>query len=113
MNPSDVLDNVAYARAHNTDHQGKLLVQATAMLAESRFVTCWFTFCARHAFVDTLLLSSIRPPLCIGRTTAVEQNCQPGKCTLLDSCALSCALLMSLVWPLSSPIRCPNVLTAP
>eukprot|EP00456_Euglypha_rotunda_P028779 TRINITY_DN22693_c0_g1_i13.p1 TRINITY_DN22693_c0_g1~~TRINITY_DN22693_c0_g1_i13.p1 ORF type:complete len:296 (-),score=37.65 TRINITY_DN22693_c0_g1_i13:276-1163(-) len=37
LNPQDVLDNVAYARAYNTDHQSKLLVQAAAMLAESRY----------------------------------------------------------------------------
>ncbi|KAF2897652.1 hypothetical protein ILUMI_08519 [Ignelater luminosus] len=33
----DVLDNIAYARAYNTDHQMKLLVQAAAMMAESRY----------------------------------------------------------------------------
>jgi DNA repair protein RAD51 len=32
-----VLDNVAYARAHNTEHQQQLLLQAAGMLAESRF----------------------------------------------------------------------------
>ncbi|XP_023257750.1 DNA repair protein RAD51 homolog B-like, partial [Seriola lalandi dorsalis] len=32
---SDVLDNVAYARAFNTDHQTQLLYQASAMMAES------------------------------------------------------------------------------
>lgn len=37
LNPTDVLDNVAYARAYNSDHQSKLLIQASAMLAESRF----------------------------------------------------------------------------
>lgn len=37
LNPQDVLDNVAYARAFNTDHQTKLLIQASAMLAESRY----------------------------------------------------------------------------
>lgn len=37
MNSDDVLDNVAYARAHNTEHQQQLLVQAAAMMAESRF----------------------------------------------------------------------------
>ncbi|XP_046658363.1 DNA repair protein RAD51 homolog A [Homalodisca vitripennis] len=34
---SDVLDNVAYARAYNTDHQTQLLIQASAMMAESRY----------------------------------------------------------------------------
>lgn len=37
LNPTDVLDNVAYARAYNSDHQLKLLVQASAMLSESRY----------------------------------------------------------------------------
>lgn len=37
LNPTDVLDNVAYARAYNSDHQTKLLIQASAMLAESRY----------------------------------------------------------------------------
>ena len=34
---NDVLDNVAYARAHNTDHQNTLLVAAAGMMSESRF----------------------------------------------------------------------------
>lgn len=37
LNPEDVLDNVAYARAHNTEHQQQLLLSAAAMMAESRF----------------------------------------------------------------------------
>jgi len=37
LDPEKVLDNVAYARAYNTDHQMQLLVQCSAMLAESRF----------------------------------------------------------------------------
>jgi DNA repair protein RAD51 len=37
LNPSDVLDNVAYARAYNSDHQTQLLVQCSAMLSESRY----------------------------------------------------------------------------
>jgi DNA repair protein RAD51 len=37
LNPTDVLDNVAYARAYNSDHQTKLLIQASAMLTESRY----------------------------------------------------------------------------
>ncbi|KAL8293521.1 hypothetical protein RQP46_000222 [Phenoliferia psychrophenolica] len=37
MNGEDVLDNVAYARAYNADHQTSLLIQAGAMMAESRF----------------------------------------------------------------------------
>lgn len=33
---AEVLDNVAYARAYNTDHQTNLLIQASAMMTESR-----------------------------------------------------------------------------
>lgn len=37
MTGNEVLDNVAYARAYNTDHQTHLLIQAGAMMAESRY----------------------------------------------------------------------------
>lgn len=37
LNAQDVLDNVAYARAHNTEHQQQLLFSAAAMMTESRF----------------------------------------------------------------------------
>lgn len=37
LNGEEVLDNVAYARAYNSDHQSSLLIQASAMMAESRF----------------------------------------------------------------------------
>jgi len=37
LSGNDVLDNVATARAYNTDHQTQLLIQASAMMAESRY----------------------------------------------------------------------------
>lgn len=37
LSGADVLDNVAYARAYNSDHQSQLLLQASAMMAESRY----------------------------------------------------------------------------
>ncbi|CCH45195.1 DNA repair protein [Wickerhamomyces ciferrii] len=37
LNEDDALDNVAYARAYNADHQLQLLNQAAAMMSESRF----------------------------------------------------------------------------
>jgi DNA repair protein RAD51 len=37
LNPDDVMDNIAYARAYNSDHQLKLLTQASAMMAESHY----------------------------------------------------------------------------
>uniref|UniRef100_A0A7N0V1K5 DNA repair protein RAD51 homolog n=1 Tax=Kalanchoe fedtschenkoi TaxID=63787 RepID=A0A7N0V1K5_KALFE len=37
LNGADVLENVAYARAYNTDHQSRLLVEAASMMVETRF----------------------------------------------------------------------------
>lgn len=37
MNGEDVLNNVAYARAHNTAHQSELLMQAAGMMTDARF----------------------------------------------------------------------------
>ena len=37
LNGQDVLDNVAVARAYNSDHQTKLLLDAAAMMSEQRF----------------------------------------------------------------------------
>lgn len=37
LDPNEVMDNIAYARAYNTDHQAQLLVTASAMMAESRY----------------------------------------------------------------------------
>jgi DNA repair protein RAD51 len=37
LNSADVLENVAYARAYNSEHQLQLLNQAAAMMAESRY----------------------------------------------------------------------------
>ena len=37
LDEQKVLDNVAYARAHNVDQQNKLLVQAAALMVENKF----------------------------------------------------------------------------
>lgn len=37
MNGADVLENVAYARAYNTDHQSRLLLDAASMMIGTRF----------------------------------------------------------------------------
>lgn len=37
LDANEVMDNIAYARAYNTDHQSQLLVAASAMMAESRY----------------------------------------------------------------------------
>lgn len=36
LNGEEVLDNVAYARAYNADHQQQLLTNASALMSESR-----------------------------------------------------------------------------
>ena len=37
LDAEKVMDNVAFARAHNTDQQNKLLMQAAALMCENRF----------------------------------------------------------------------------
>ncbi|KAI8972018.1 Rad51-domain-containing protein [Mycotypha africana] len=37
LNAEETLDNIAVARAYNTDHQAQLLIQAAAMMTEARF----------------------------------------------------------------------------
>jgi DNA repair protein RAD51 len=37
LDPTDVMDNIAYARAYNTDHEMQLLITASAMMAGSRY----------------------------------------------------------------------------
>ncbi|KAG6411611.1 hypothetical protein SASPL_129694 [Salvia splendens] len=38
LNGADVLENVAYARAYNTDHQSRLLLEAASMMVETRYL---------------------------------------------------------------------------
>lgn len=37
LDPESVIENVMYARAYNSDHQNKLLVQACALMSESNY----------------------------------------------------------------------------
>lgn len=37
LNPDDVLENVSYAKAHNSEHQMTLLEQAAGLMAENRY----------------------------------------------------------------------------
>lgn len=50
LTANEVLDNVAYARAYNTDHQTSLLVTAAAMMSESRLVTSNSLKSDQHCF---------------------------------------------------------------
>lgn len=38
LSEEQCLENIAYARAYNTDHQTRLLVDAAAMMSETRYV---------------------------------------------------------------------------
>lgn len=53
----DVLDNVAYARAYNTDHQTQLLVQAAAMMAESRYALIVVDSATAVSFIEPIQIS--------------------------------------------------------
>jgi DNA repair protein RAD51 len=37
LNPEEVINNVFYARAYNSEHQNKLLIQACGLMAENKF----------------------------------------------------------------------------
>ena len=37
LNAQEVLENVAYARAHNVDQQNKLLAHASALMSENKY----------------------------------------------------------------------------
>ena len=37
LDPNEVMDNIAYARAYNSEHQQQLLIQAGALMSESRY----------------------------------------------------------------------------
>ena len=86
--PAEVLDNVAYARAYNTDHQSNLLIQASAMMSESRSFCCLrilpsfpnlLCFVGLHCSLWTVQLD------CIAQTIPAEENYLLGRCTWPDS----------------------------
>lgn len=64
---NDVLDNVAYARAYNSDHQSQLLVQASAMMSEARLVPLVLCFYKSQLCTCneacTLLITSLTIPI--------------------------------------------------
>ncbi|AFM99344.1 DNA repair protein Rad51 [Encephalitozoon hellem ATCC 50504] len=37
LDPNEVMDNISYARAYNSDHQSQLLIKASAMMSESKY----------------------------------------------------------------------------
>ncbi|XP_074556819.1 DNA repair protein RAD51 homolog 1-like [Curcuma longa] len=49
LNGADVLENVAYARAYNTDHQSRLLLEAASMMVEASSGSCWLSAVLKQA----------------------------------------------------------------
>lgn len=49
LDGEEVLQNVAYARAYNADHQNALLVQASALMSQSRYDIPVFKTGSRHS----------------------------------------------------------------
>ena len=105
--PHDVLDNVAYARAHNTDHQGQLLMAAASMMADSRFaliVVDSVTALYRHGLATRSVAVITR---CFSlRTRMLHVQRHPGRCvTLLASCQCCCYVLVA-GWSSRAAVSC-------
>merc|ERR1712179_444904 len=86
---SDVLDNVAYARAYNSDHQMTLLTQAAAMMSESRYAV---------VVVDSATAST-------GQITVGGGSYLLGRCIWHSSSEVFSSWLMSSGWLWFSPTR--------
>ena len=77
LSGQDVLDNIAYARAYNTDHQIQLLYMATAMMCESRYewsVLSFWTYWQESALSDTPCWLSIVPRRSFERIILAVEN---------------------------------------
>ncbi|EOB11895.1 DNA repair protein RAD51 A [Nosema bombycis CQ1] len=37
LDPTEVLDNISYARAYNSDHQSQLLIQASSLMSQNKY----------------------------------------------------------------------------
>lgn len=71
----DVLDNVAYARAYNTDHQTQLLVQAAAMMAESRYALIVVDSATAVSFIEPIQISfslMASPPMAMQFSSSIN-----------------------------------------
>jgi len=112
LSGNDVLDNIAYARAYNTDHQTQLLIQASAMMAESRYAliildwllckTDWYyhvSFSKHGNFRWTV------PPRCTVPTIPVAVSWVLDKCIWRGSCGCFFVWPTSSEWLSFSPIR--------
>jgi hypothetical protein len=99
LSGEEVLDNVAYARAFNADHQHSLLTQASALMSESRFVNrdsstphpVMYSLGFSQAFACSL---STQPLRCSGVTTLAVASLLHGRPTCRSSFGISSGLLM-------------------
>jgi hypothetical protein len=89
LDPVVALENVAYARAHNSEHQMELLKVAAASWPKIA-TPCWW---------------SIPPRPCIVRTTQVVENCRNVRCKWDSFYNSSRIWRKSLVSLSSSPTR--------
>jgi hypothetical protein len=83
LNGEEVLDNVAYARAYNADHQNALLTSAGALMSESRLDDFFFVVRLhsnqRHD-LGSAFSSWIRVWHYTAQTSAAVESCLPDKC---------------------------------
>lgn len=78
LDGEEVLNNVAYARAYNADHQNQLLIQASALMAESRLVldvNCCVTLAVDTFCAGSRSSSSIHVPPYTEPTSTDVENC--------------------------------------
>ncbi len=89
---NDVLDNVAYARAHNTDHQGQLLMASASMMDDSRFaliivdsVTALYRrglpppCCLKERASLAGTYTALSAPCCLRETSLLAGTCHPAR----------------------------------
>lgn len=96
LSGEEVLDNVAYARAYNADHQNSLLTSASALMAESRFelIICAFLIVFLTVLLDSAFSSSIHVPPSIVLTSVDVVSYRRARITLANSCEPSSASRM-------------------
>lgn len=97
LNGEEVLDNVAYARAYNADHQNQLLINASALMAESRCAYVILGIYKPQSLVDLRYSLSTHALLCTALISTDVGNYLHVKHISLGSCVHSCVLLTKLV----------------
>ena len=74
-----MLDNVAYARAYNTDHQTQLLVQASAMMAGKSRFKIKIGSVVEQQFLTTFFLESRYAMIVVDSATALYRTDYSGR----------------------------------